>query len=144
MLRDDPQIGRMYHCLITTICQSCSDQCGGGTQCLMTYIISNVITLVINLLSGGDISYVFHYFGTFTEPRAWDSPLYGFYFFLLAVCIIGVYTSQICGSWFGYQAYKEVRDSGVTQSGGAWASGGGGPVGGYPTARESREVPVPR
>mmetsp|Transcript_105059 Transcript_105059/g.266892 ORF Transcript_105059/g.266892 Transcript_105059/m.266892 type:complete len:239 (+) Transcript_105059:120-836(+) len=126
MLQQDPLIGRMYHCLTTTICQPCGEQCQGGLQCLMPFMFGNGITVFLNIIQPGDLVNVFGNIGKLFKPMEWKSGLWGFWFVFYAACVLTIYISQISGIVFGYLAYKQVRDAGVTVSGGSWTQGGGG------------------
>merc|ERR1719203_781290 len=52
LLKDDPQMERVYTFLVTTICQSCQDQCPTGMQCLLPFVMVNAMTVVLNILLG--------------------------------------------------------------------------------------------
>eukprot|EP00928_Gymnodinium_smaydae_P073256 TRINITY_DN56495_c0_g1_i2.p1 TRINITY_DN56495_c0_g1~~TRINITY_DN56495_c0_g1_i2.p1 ORF type:complete len:263 (-),score=46.28 TRINITY_DN56495_c0_g1_i2:31-720(-) len=141
LLRDDPQIGRIYKFLVTTICQACGDQCGGGMSCLMTFVLCNAITVVMNLLLDNVLGALIAASQTlFTVGLGpYDATVVMLLFVSLLVSLV----SQILGAWNGWKAYTTVRDSGVTASGGGEWGGSGG----YPTAaergqaREARPAP---
>lgn len=140
LLRDDPSMARIYQFLITTCCSMCAEQCGGGLSCLLPFVICNVITVVLQILLNGVIQFLIKGFQDLANPSQWPNSIFGFAFGLYFISVLAALVAQIAGSYIGWQAYKVVRDSGVTQSGGDWgggqASGGGGAV--QAPARESR------
>eukprot|EP00931_Biecheleriopsis_adriatica_P098226 TRINITY_DN72168_c0_g1_i1.p1 TRINITY_DN72168_c0_g1~~TRINITY_DN72168_c0_g1_i1.p1 ORF type:complete len:243 (+),score=45.50 TRINITY_DN72168_c0_g1_i1:56-730(+) len=129
LLKDDPTIARVYDFLARTCCGPCAEQCQGGMNCLMSFIICNVITVVLSVLLDGSIQYVIHSFSIMLNAVDFYDA---FILWLLLASTAGALVAQIVGSVYAWLAYKEVRDSGVTMSGGDWASGGTA----YPQARD--------
>mmetsp|Transcript_26993 Transcript_26993/g.48799 ORF Transcript_26993/g.48799 Transcript_26993/m.48799 type:complete len:225 (+) Transcript_26993:48-722(+) len=132
LLRDDPLIGRMYAFLARTCCGPCSEQCQGGIGCLMSFIICNAITVFIDILLGGEISLIIQNFKVMLNAVDFYEA---FIYWANLVCTVGALVAQIVGSVYAWLAYKEIRDSGVTSSGGDWSSGG------YPQASAPRDDP---
>lgn len=127
LLREDATIGRMYKCLTTTICQTCADQCGGGVQCLLPYIVNCVIMVVFAIpdLFGVPqmINLIFH-------PDDWTSDnLLGFWLFLAVFSQLAVFISQALSAYLSWQVYKAIRDGAVQMTGGDWAAGAAGAQG---------------
>merc|ERR1719379_1538089 len=59
LLNDDEHMGPIYQFMITTCCQSCAEQCRGGMSCLMTFILCNLITVVMDVLLNRTIEQIF-------------------------------------------------------------------------------------
>eukprot|EP00434_Breviolum_minutum_P026107 symbB.v1.2.023083.t1/scaffold2080.1/size104589/5 len=136
MLKDDVTIGRIYQCLATSCCQPCTEQCQGGLTCLMPFIICNLITVVLGLIlppSGITIS-----INAFKSMLNAVTFLEAFVMMLLFVSTLGSFIAQVVGCIYGYLAYREIRDGGITSSGGDWGNS-------YPEAQEapSHEVRAP-
>merc|ERR1712023_524153 len=61
LMKYDPLIGRIQAWLLNTCCQSCAEnpqcvgQCGGGMSCLMPFVYSCIMTLLLSVLLGGTI-----------------------------------------------------------------------------------------
>lgn len=125
MLKQDPLIGRMFQCLASSCCGPCAEQCQGGLGCLMPFMFANGITIFFALISG-DIVAVFKNVNLLFSPVDWANSMWGFFYVMWGISVILEYLTQLCAIVFGYSAYKQVRDSGVTMTGGAWAQQGGG------------------
>jgi len=128
MLQQDPTVASMYRCLTSTCCQYCGENCQGGLGCLMPFIFGNVLVIFFSIIQPVDFKFVFGSIGMLFNIAEWSDSLWGFKFVIYASCVIIKWASQIGGIAFGWLAYKQVRDQGVTVSGGDWAreSGGGG------------------
>eukprot|EP00439_Symbiodinium_sp_Y106_P056694 s2379_g7.t5 len=148
MLKDDPLIGKIFDFLartghslpilnnsssrnIPSCCGSCAEQCQGGMTCLMPFIICNIITVLLQIILSSEIQLIIRDFKVMLNAVSFYDA---FRVWLLLVSTVGALLAQIIGSIYGYLAYREVRDSGVTMSGGDWSSGGTA----YPQARDGR------
>jgi len=131
LLRDDPDMARIYHCLMTTVCSVCGEQCGSGgaMSCLMPFMIMNALTVVIALLLNNAIPDIISGLKTLFSPQLWQSSYWGFGFMLFFVSYVAVLVAETVGTVFAYKVYKQARDdfSGVQASGGgSWGQGGPG------------------
>ncbi|CAE7320740.1 TNPO1 [Symbiodinium sp. CCMP2456] len=132
MLKDDPLIGKIFDFLARSCCGTCAEQCQGGMTCLMPFIICNIITVLLQIILSSEIQLIIKDFKVMLNSVSFYDA---FRVWLLLVSTVGALLAQIIGSIYGYLAYREVRDSGVTMSGGDWSSGGTA----YPQARESND-----
>ncbi|CAE7367385.1 Cdc40, partial [Symbiodinium necroappetens] len=132
MLKDDPLIGKIFDFLARSCCGTCAEQCQGGMTCLMPFIICNIITVLLQIILSSEIQLIIRDFKVMLNAVSFYDA---FRVWLLLVSTVGALLAQIIGSIYGYLAYREVRDSGVTMSGGDWSSGGTA----YPQARESHD-----
>jgi len=87
----------------------------------MSFIICNVITVVLNILLGGQIQLIIAEFKSMLNAVDFQDA---FFVWAILVCTVGTLAAQIVGSLYAWWAYKEIRDMGVTSSGGDWSSGG--------------------
>ncbi|CAK0845362.1 unnamed protein product [Prorocentrum cordatum] len=146
LLRDDPQVVQIYQFLATTCCSWCSEQCGGGMSCLVTFIACNLIMVVFDVLFNHIISFFIDGFKTLTDgAQQWPNQYFGFAFALYMVAKLGAFLAEIVGSWHGYKAYREAQNSGVTSSGGDWGRSSGGSAlsgGTMPLARDQPDAPA--
>lgn len=127
LLNDDPTFRPMYECLMRTFCSSCADQCQGGLSCLMSFMICNLITVVLNVLLGNPSDWQFAYVGfhEMTVKSGLELAAWG----IFTLSVVATTVAQLLASWHAWQAYKLARDSAAgSQGGGEWAanSGGGG------------------
>jgi len=147
LLKDDPLLGRTYEFLATTCCQMCAQQCGGGMNCLLTFVICNAITVLFDVLLNNVIGGLIHDIGVIFDPNQWTSGIYGFLLGVNVLAIIVAFMAQTVGAVQGFLAYRQARDFGTTATPGEWSGGGGGGGGpyfaggrgsraGYPAARE--------
>ncbi|CAE7416365.1 Cdc40 [Symbiodinium natans] len=132
LLKDDALIGKIFDFLARTCCGTCAEQCQGGMTCLMPFIICNILTVVLQIILSAAIQLIIRDFNKMLNAVTFYDA---FRLWLLVVTTVGALVAQIVGSIYGYLAYREVRDSGVTMTGGDWSSGGTA----YPQARESRD-----
>lgn len=130
LLRDDPKIGQIYAFLVRTCCQMCAEQCQGGMTCLMPFIISNLITVVLDLFSG-IIQQLGHYFNIISSGMMDGVRQLGLIIFTLAAFVALV--AQGVGVFQGFMAYREARDLGTSSRPGEWAPQS------YPAAREMNQ-----
>merc|ERR1719324_1586616 len=125
MLRDDPQVSKMYECLKRTCCSSCDvNQCGGGMSCLTYFIFCNVLQLFFDIIGGviGQIVSGVQAIFTASVPSNIAVP-----FVILFISIVATTTAMIVGIYQGYKAYKEYQALGIeAQYNGDWSGGGGG------------------
>ncbi|CAJ1367120.1 unnamed protein product [Effrenium voratum] len=126
LLKDDALIGRTYNFLGRTCCGPCTEQCQGGLTCLMPFILCNLLTVTLSLILNNDIGMMIALFKNMQNAVTFYDA---FVYLLWLVSALGAILAQVLGSIYGYLAYREIRDSGVTSSGGDWG-------GGYPQARE--------
>lgn len=129
LLNDDEHLGPIYQFMITTCCQACADQCRGGMSCLMTFILCNLITVVIDVLLNRTIESIFHGFEVVFTYGVNPSPnRVAFILYLLSVT--AAFIAQAIGSWQGWKAHQEAQNIGTTVIPGTWGapppSGGGG------------------
>merc|ERR1719329_410719 len=102
LLRYDEHFGRIHNFFVTTCCQDCEQQCGGGMSCLMPFVFTNVITLVIRIFGGELQGY---YVGlTLLESWSWFAVL----------CAFVSFVGMIVGSVVGFLAFREHRDTGLS------------------------------
>eukprot|EP00435_Cladocopium_sp_Y103_P033026 s1787_g8.t1 len=127
MLKDDATIGRIYAFLGRSCCKPCTEQCQGGLTCLMPFIICNLITVLLGLILNNDIGEII---GAFKAMLNSVTFYEAFVFMLLFASTVGALLSQVVGCIYGYLAYREIRDSGVHQTGGDWGNS-------YPQAEEA-------
>jgi len=138
MLKSEPDVAKAYDCLVATICSPCKDQCGGDMQCLMPWMMCNAITFVFALLFG-ELFQPLSALPTAFQPEKWRTGMDGFLIICFVLATLVMYLSHLAGALIGWKTYKEVRDSGVSMTGGQWASGGGGGAsGGGPMQRMER------
>eukprot|EP00927_Polykrikos_kofoidii_P085246 TRINITY_DN9219_c0_g1_i2.p1 TRINITY_DN9219_c0_g1~~TRINITY_DN9219_c0_g1_i2.p1 ORF type:complete len:232 (-),score=26.43 TRINITY_DN9219_c0_g1_i2:31-726(-) len=124
LLKDDPEVGRIYEFLRTTCCQICTEQCGGGISCLMPWIMLNVITLAFDIIFKGVIQQMIASIALLFKTGT--SPSLALLNTILTVALVSAFSAEVVGTWQGWQAYKEVRDLGAGQGApGEWSSGGG-------------------
>jgi ABC-type multidrug transport system fused ATPase/permease subunit len=145
LLRDDPQIAQIYELLAKTCCSWCSEQCGGGMSCLVSFIACNLIMVVFDVLLNNIIGVFIAGFKTLSDgAQQWPNQYYGFAFALYMVAKLGAFVAEILGSWQGYKAYREAQSSGVTGSGGDWGRSTGTPLRGgtMQLAREQPDAPA--
>uniref|UniRef100_A0A7S1AVP2 Uncharacterized protein n=1 Tax=Noctiluca scintillans TaxID=2966 RepID=A0A7S1AVP2_NOCSC len=127
LMNDDPTLGKVYQFFMQTCLQSCQDQCQGGMSCLLPFILCNVITAVLNIILNGVIGNIINIFRQLSTLAPVN--FVGAVIFLVASIV--ALTAQIVGAVYGYLAYRDARDSGVTATPGTWgnnagAGGGGG------------------
>jgi hypothetical protein len=125
LFRDDEKIGQIYGFLVRTCCQMCADQCGGGMSCLFNFVLTNAITLLIDLILSGLLGALLDGFSAITQP---GDPIQIFVQFLYTLALLAGLVAQIVSVVVGWQAYKAAQsiDSGVTQTGGDWGGGSAG------------------
>eukprot|EP00933_Yihiella_yeosuensis_P064314 TRINITY_DN67662_c0_g1_i1.p1 TRINITY_DN67662_c0_g1~~TRINITY_DN67662_c0_g1_i1.p1 ORF type:complete len:209 (-),score=22.76 TRINITY_DN67662_c0_g1_i1:40-576(-) len=138
LLKDDPQIGRIYRFLVTTCCQMCGDACPGGMPCLMSFMICNLITVVFALLGGNVQACVAAYKQMANSVVFFDA----FVFFLYLVSLAGSLISQTVGCIYACKAYNEMQAMSDLSQGfsGGGGFGGGGMV--NPAARDRDDAPA--
>lgn len=168
LFKDDPQIGRVYQCFVTTCCQMCHDQCAGGLACLTSFAISCVFCVILDCLPGGSIETIVGVFQTLLQPGAvtQNNVYQAILLSLFCAGCAAALIAELVGAFQSCKAYSELQDmlvGAAPYSGGSWSGAGGGGGGGgtnwgggyarnpggaanYPTApeapaRESRPAP---
>merc|ERR1719181_1904950 len=130
LLNDDEHMGPIYNFLITTCCHSCAEQCRGGMNCLMTFVLCNLITVVMDVLLNRTIEMILKGFEViFTYGVGTSTTKVAFFLYLVSVTM--AFIAQAVGSWQGWKAHQEAQNSGTSVVPGTWgapppASGGGG------------------
>lgn len=130
LLSDDEHLGPVYKFMITTCCSSCSEQCRGGMSCLMTFVLCNLITVVMEVLLNRTIEMILKGFEVvFTYGVNTSTTKAAFLLYLISVTL--AFVAQSIGSWHGWKAHQEAQAIGTTVVPGTWnaaqpASGGGG------------------
>jgi len=147
LLRDDPMLGRAYQFLARTCCSICDQQCGGGMNCLMSFTFVCGFTVLWDLIFNGIIQFIVASLKMLFNPNEWPSSIYGFAATLFIFSKIATYVAEVIGAVYGFLAYRQARDFGVTaQQGGDSGGGGAGTAfrGGtaYPQAREDPSAPA--
>jgi len=142
LLNDDPFFNKIYAFFLRTCCQGCADQCGGGMSCLMSFIICNLFTILMQVFlpspAEGTIGQLIAEFKMIFEGES-SGPIAGLGLALFAVGTLAAFLGQILGCWFGWKAYQAARDRGVTGQGGDWErSGGGAPI--NPRAQDQQQA----
>lgn len=127
LMRDDPQIGRIYEFLVRTCCGPCAENCGGGMSCLMTFILCNAITVVMQLLFDGAIGTLINGFQLmFSGASMGLGAIPEIAFALWVISFAAALFAQILGCWFGWKAYQQARATGTSAQPGTYGGGGGG------------------
>mmetsp|Transcript_66296 Transcript_66296/g.153971 ORF Transcript_66296/g.153971 Transcript_66296/m.153971 type:complete len:248 (-) Transcript_66296:254-997(-) len=129
LMKDDALLGQAHRFLATTCCQWCDQNCGGGMNCLLPFVIYSALNVILDLLFGviGDVVKMVE---LFFNPSDWTTGLEGFWVGLNVISIISIYAAQITGAVQGWLAYRQAQDFGVTATPGDWSTGGGGSSGG--------------
>eukprot|EP00747_Dinoflagellata_sp_TGD_P033306 gnl/TRDRNA2_/TRDRNA2_136535_c3_seq1.p1 gnl/TRDRNA2_/TRDRNA2_136535_c3~~gnl/TRDRNA2_/TRDRNA2_136535_c3_seq1.p1 ORF type:complete len:255 (-),score=43.19 gnl/TRDRNA2_/TRDRNA2_136535_c3_seq1:101-775(-) len=126
LLRDDPTFTPAYNFMMTTCCQGCADQCQGGMSCLLTFVICNVINVVLDILLNGAVQRIVAGFEVMFNPANWmNNPIPTIILSTWVIALFSSYVAQSLGAWHAWQAYKTVRDFGVTATGGDWRRSNG-------------------
>lgn len=127
LMNDDPTLGKVYQFVMKTCLQSCQDQCQGGMNCLLPFILCNVITAVMDIILNGVIGNIISLFSQLTTLPP-DTAVGAVIFLVASVCAL---TAQIVGAVYGYLAYRAAKDLGVTVTRGFWGRnfGAGGSAG---------------
>jgi len=140
LFRDDERIGQIYGFLVRTCCQMCADQCGGGMSCLFNFVLTNAITLLVDLILSGLVGKLVDGFSAITQA---GDPIQIFVIFLYTLALLAGLVAQIVSVVVGWQAYKAAQNigSGVTQTGGDWGGGGSGSGGTQMRAGDRSDAP---
>ncbi|CAK9071658.1 unnamed protein product [Durusdinium trenchii] len=97
----------------------------------MPFILCNLITVILGILLSNDIGLIIAIFKNMENSVTFYEA---FVYLLFLVSTFGAIVAQVVGSIYGYLAYREIRDGGITRGGGGeWGNS-------YPEATESREV----
>lgn len=149
LLRDDPLLGQAYNFLARTCCQICDQQCGGGMNCLMNFTFICGFTVLWDVIFNGVIQFFVKSLGTLFNPEDWPTSIFGFAITLFVLAKLATYVAQVVGAVYGFLAYRQARDVGVTSQPGSWGDSGGGGAGtafrggtAYPQAREDPSAPA--
>lgn len=160
LLNEDEHLGPIYGFMLTTCCQPCQEQCRGGMSCLMTFVLCNLITVVLDVLLSNTITKILKGVEALFYPQP-DSPTdavskVAFVLYLMSVIIALV--AQAIGCWQGWKAHQQAQQDGhhvvpgesdwgqPSGGGGGWNNWGGGRVGedrGRPAQAEMQETPAP-
>jgi len=144
LLKDDPQIGRIYQLLATTCCQICAQNCQGGMSCLMSFVICSLITIVMDFFFGNTLGVVRLCLARMATAEV--NLVYTIGGWLVILAAVGAFLAQGIGAFQGFKAYREAQDFGTSSQAGEWSGGGGGGAGsafggggsgGYPAASEA-------
>lgn len=151
LMRDDPQIGRIYKFLSSTCCGPCAENCGGGMSCLMSFIICNAITIAMQILLDNAIGILLGGLrAIFTNGNMGIGMIQELAFAFWVIFFVAAFVAQVLGAWFGWKAYSQARAGGTSSREGTWGGGNsGGPTGANwrsggaaareaPSAREGR------
>uniref|UniRef100_A0A7S0ZML2 Uncharacterized protein n=1 Tax=Noctiluca scintillans TaxID=2966 RepID=A0A7S0ZML2_NOCSC len=127
LMNEDPALGKVYKFFMQTCLQSCQEPCQGGMNCLLPFIVSNLITVVVAMVFTSDLQNITGLFSVMSSLP--PVTIVGAVIFLAASVV--ALTAQMVGAVYGYLAYKEARDLGVTVTPGFWGRnfGAGGSAG---------------
>lgn len=127
LLNEDPTLGKVYQLFMQTCLQSCQESCQGGMNCLLPFILCNVITAVMDIILSGVVGNIISLFSQLTTLPP-DTAVGAVIFLVASVCAL---TAQIVGAVYGYLAYRAAKDLGVTVTRGFWGRnfGAGGSAG---------------
>jgi len=123
LLSDDPDVRRLYECLVRTFCSGCADQCRGGLQCLLPLVLINVVAFVVQLLNK-DLQRCYLAFKlVFSAQQITLSVLI---FFVFGLSTLVIFAAEIGNALVGCQAYSAAQraTSGVTAQEGNWGQSG--------------------
>merc|ERR1719310_1529792 len=59
LLNDEPAFKPVYQFMMETCFQPCADRCEGGMSCLMTWVLCNCLTVVLDILLNNQLAIVF-------------------------------------------------------------------------------------
>eukprot|EP00416_Gambierdiscus_australes_P021124 CAMPEP_0171062304 /NCGR_PEP_ID=MMETSP0766_2-20121228/4990_1 /TAXON_ID=439317 /ORGANISM="Gambierdiscus australes, Strain CAWD 149" /LENGTH=247 /DNA_ID=CAMNT_0011518101 /DNA_START=73 /DNA_END=817 /DNA_ORIENTATION=+ len=93
LMKDDALLGQAHRFLATTCCQWCDQNCGGGMNCLLPFVIYSALNVILDLLFGviGDVVKMVE---LFFNPSDWTTGLEGFWVGLNVISIISIYAAQ--------------------------------------------------
>jgi hypothetical protein len=90
---------------------------------LITFILCNAITLLVDAILNGLLGDIFAGFQAITQP---DEPIFSLVTLIYTLTLLAGLVAQLVAVIVGWKAYRVAQNSGITQSGGGdWASGGG-------------------
>lgn len=122
LLKHDPLIGQIHSFFARTCCATCEEQgqCGGGCSCLVPFIASNIIAVLLNVLMGGEIQELQKEYNILVA--AGSTTVFGLKIGLFFISTLMTLVAQIAGSVAAYLAYRDIRDMGlnVTQGDPDW------------------------
>jgi len=142
LLKDDPLIGRIHRCCITTICSRCQEQCPcpGGMPCLCSWFFCTTVTALLSIIpfwdrngvAQSDMAILVGGLEDLNNPSRWAGGIP----WVIAFCLFLAGTffgllAEIVGAFQGFQAFKEANAiaQGADYQGGypdAESGGGGG------------------
>lgn len=105
LLKDDPSMSQAYHFLVVTCCQLCGEQCPGGLNCLLPFVVYNTINVVFAILIDGVLRQVVIEGEELKEERATFVTIL---LWIFIVCLAGSCIAQVFAAVFGWQAYKQA------------------------------------
>lgn len=115
LLKHDPLIGQIHGFFARTCCATCEEQgqCGGGCSCLVPFIASNIIAVLLNLLMGGEIQQLQTEYNILVTSGS--TTVFGLKIGLFFVSTLMTLVAH-------YLAYRDIRDMGlhVTQGDPDW------------------------
>eukprot|EP00929_Paragymnodinium_shiwhaense_P051294 TRINITY_DN25824_c0_g1_i1.p1 TRINITY_DN25824_c0_g1~~TRINITY_DN25824_c0_g1_i1.p1 ORF type:complete len:253 (-),score=43.70 TRINITY_DN25824_c0_g1_i1:191-949(-) len=131
LLNDDAQFRPIYTFMMDTCFQACAEQCRGGLSCLMTWILCNVLTVVLDILLNNQLATIFKGLSVIGSVGA-SQPVFTFAMTLYLLSTALALAAQSAGAWCGWKVHQECQANGIGGSvPGAWAdeqhqTGGGG------------------
>jgi len=127
LLNEDPTFGKVYQLFMQTCLQSCQESCQGGMNCLLPFIVSNLLTVVVAILFTSRLQNITGLFSVISSLPP-DTAVGAVIFLVASVVAL---TAQIVGAVYGYLSYRAAKDLGVTVTRGFWGRnfGAGGSAG---------------
>mmetsp|Transcript_47063 Transcript_47063/g.102414 ORF Transcript_47063/g.102414 Transcript_47063/m.102414 type:complete len:237 (-) Transcript_47063:117-827(-) len=135
LLYDDENLKHVYNFMMNTCCSPCQEQCQGraGMSCLLTFVFSNLITVVLDIFLNDVLQTIINGFGIIFDGKI-QRPVDRIAFTLYIVSATVAFVAQTIGAWQGWEAHKEGQNIGSFSAPGddppasssSWFGGGGG------------------
>lgn len=127
VLKGDARIAPMHRFLMTTCFQSCAEGCPDGMGCLPSFVLCNLITVVLDVLMGPTLPLMFVEVPNLVQLDKWENPAEWLVHAVFLTSVTTALVSQCLATYYGYQAYSQAMEA----AGGT--IGGYGPLGGNPS-----------
>jgi len=127
LLSYDEHLGPVYNFLVTTCCSQCREQCQGGMNCLLVFVIFNFVTVLFDVLLYNALSRISAGVQLLTKSVTWQDPSQGLACLLLVLSSMAALLAQTVGMYYGFKAFNEAQQ-GMSSVVGSNDSGFSGPT----------------